>query len=206
LLDGINADANDQFEAFLRSDEHRHARELRDGEDEVHIPVPEEDANVTMLSDFQPDPQELLHALQQGVAIHDGTSLLDPAIAVPRLQAPIQDDHTPTTRPSFQVAVPSGGLVSSVDSVSSSSSNRGPSDPGGFHSGASPGNASESADVRSVLQCNASGNHMILLHPSGTRITCAPSGFPLLVFQMGARFLALKFPGRHLNAFAIRPS
>ena len=92
VLDSINADANDRFDAFLRSEEHRNARELRDGEDEVHIPVPEDgvdygedeyDANVTMLSDFQPDPQELLHALQQGVAIHDGTSLLNPAIEIP---------------------------------------------------------------------------------------------------------------------------
>ena len=69
LLDGLNADANERFEAFLRSDERRNARELRDGEDEVHIPVPEEGVdyggaeyvpNVTMLTDFQPDPQEVL--------------------------------------------------------------------------------------------------------------------------------------------------
>jgi hypothetical protein len=79
--------------------------------------------------------------------------------------------------------MPSVGSVSSVGSTLSSSSNRGPSDPGSFPDGASPGNVPESAEVRSVLQCNASGNHMVLLHPSGTRITRAHSGFPTNLSQ-----------------------
>jgi hypothetical protein len=39
-----------------------------------------------MLEDFNPDPEELLEALQQGLNIHDGTALLDPATEIPRLQ------------------------------------------------------------------------------------------------------------------------
>ena len=66
----------------------------RDDNEELHISVPEEgvdygadehDPNVAVLEDFNPDPEELLVALQQGLNIHDGTALLDPATEIPRL-------------------------------------------------------------------------------------------------------------------------
>lgn len=194
MVDGVNAAATEQFEAFLRSEDFRNSRETRDGEQEVHVPIPEDgvdygedeyDPNVTMLEDFQPDPQELLHALQQGISIHDGTSILDPATEIPRLQAILQYGHSPTTQPRFKIAVPSAHTTSSFGSVGSSSSTRSPPDPEGFLAGASSGNLPESAEVRSVLQCNTTGAHMILLHPCGTCISYAPSGFPLLVFPDG---------------------
>ena len=55
-------------------------------EEGVHYGADEYDPDVTMLEDFNPDPEELLEALQQGLNIHDGTALLDPAIEIPRLQ------------------------------------------------------------------------------------------------------------------------
>ena len=55
-------------------------------EEGVHYGADEYDPNVTMLEDFNPDPEELLEALQQGMNIHDGTALMDPAIEIPRLQ------------------------------------------------------------------------------------------------------------------------